>query len=166
MESKLLLMLNNKYKTEPELYLRNVILMDNQSILDLICNKRFTSEVNKFNIKLKVQGNEIKMLVNHRSKITENYQTTCFSNKSITNIVSIKNMTKQYIVTYDTNYETSVMHSKESGLPNMELQMNSLGLHMYYPFEPNKSNKNFINTFSENKKAFNKREIKGKNMAR
>ena len=69
MGPKLHLMLQNNYKPEPELDQRNVILLENQSTLYFICNKRFTSEVNKLKNKLKVQGNYGTLLVNHRSKI-------------------------------------------------------------------------------------------------
>ena len=62
--------------------------------------------------------------MDHRSKIPGYDQTTWFSNKAISNIVSLKNITKQYRVTYDRNDETLSVHRKESGLTNLELRMN------------------------------------------
>ena len=96
-----------------------MILLDNQSTLYLICNNIFTSEVNKSKIKLKVQVNGVTLLVSHRSKIPGCNQTTWFSKKEITNMVSLKNITKQYIVTYYSNDETFFMHRKQAGLPNI-----------------------------------------------
>ena len=66
MVSKLKKMLHNNSKHDPEFDLRNVILLYNQSTLDLICNNRFTSDVNKSKTKFKVQGNGGTLLVGHR----------------------------------------------------------------------------------------------------
>ena len=55
----------------------------------------------------------------------------------------MKNINKQYRVTYNGNDETFVVHRKEAGLPNKESQIHSLGL--YVPNEI-KSNITFINT--------------------
>ena len=52
--SKLQLMLHNNSKPEPELDWIDLVLLDNQSILDFICNNRFTSEVNKYKTKLRL----------------------------------------------------------------------------------------------------------------
>ena len=81
MESKIQPMLDNNYKPEQELDLRNVILLDHQSTLDLIFNNRFTSEVKKSNTKLKVKGIGGTLIVNQRSKIPGYDQTTCFIKK-------------------------------------------------------------------------------------
>ena len=99
-------MLHNNSKPESELDLSNVILLYNQFTLDLVCNNIFTSELNKTNTKLQVQGNGVTLLVNHRSNIPGYDQTTWFDNKAITNIVSLKNIIKQYRVTYVSNDET------------------------------------------------------------
>ena len=80
-----------------------MILLDNQSILHLICNKIFTREGNKSKTKLKVQGNVRILLVKYRSNIPGYNQTKWFSKKKITNRVSPKNTTKQYRVTYESN---------------------------------------------------------------
>ena len=109
MGSKLQLMFHNNSNPEAELYSRYLILLDNQFILYLVCNKRFKSEVNKSKTKLKVQGNCGTLLVNHRSNIPGYDQTTWFDNKAITNIVSLKNIIKQYRVTYVSNDETFFM---------------------------------------------------------
>ena len=88
------------------------MLLDNQSTLDLICNKRLTSGVNKSNTKLKLYVNCGTMTVIHMSKIPEYNKITWFRKKAITNIVSLKNMTKKYRVTYDNKNEMFVVHRK------------------------------------------------------
>ena len=93
--------------------------MDNKSTLYFVWNIIFTSEVKKYKTKLKVQGNGGTLLVKRMSKISRYNQTTWFIKKSITNIFSLKSMTKHYIVTYNRNDETFSMQREESGLPNM-----------------------------------------------
>ena len=110
---KLQLMLHNKYNPEYELDLRNVIQLESHSTLDLICNKKFTIEVKKSSIKMKIQGNGETLLVKYRSKIPGYDKTTWFRNKVSMEIVSLNNPTKQYRVTYDSNDENFVMQRKE-----------------------------------------------------
>ena len=112
-------MLHKKSKPEQELDTGNVILLEHQSTLDLIYNKIFTNEVRKYNIKFKVKGNGGTMLVNLRSKIPGYDQTMWFSNKEITKIVSLKDMTKLYRVIYGGNNESFIVYRKEVGIPNI-----------------------------------------------
>ena len=97
-----------------------MILLDNNSALNLICNKIFKIKIKKSKTKLRVKGNGETVLIKHRSKIPEYNQTRWFSKKAITCIVSLNNTTKQYRVTYDNNNKTFVLHRKEAGLLNME----------------------------------------------
>ena len=48
------LALQNKSESDDKLQLRNVMLLYNQSTMDLICNKKFTSKINKSIEKLRV----------------------------------------------------------------------------------------------------------------
>ena len=86
-----------------------MILLENQSTLDLIYNKIFTSELKKSkkNMNVKIKGGTL--LVNQSSKIPGYNQTTCFIKKVITSIVSLKNTSKQYRVTYDSNDKNFVV---------------------------------------------------------
>ena len=51
------IILHNQSKLADKLDLKNVILLDNQSTLDLICNKKLTSKINNSYKKISVQGN-------------------------------------------------------------------------------------------------------------
>ena len=46
-ELKEQLILHTKYDSDEQLDLRNVILFDNQSTLDLICNKKLAAKIDK-----------------------------------------------------------------------------------------------------------------------
>ena len=107
------------------------MLLYNQYTMDLICNKKFTSKVKKSRDKLKVQSNGKTLVVNQRSEIPGYKIKTRFSNKAITNIVSLKNVIKQYRVTYDSDDKQSVVHRQYLVVPNMVFRMHSSGLHIY-----------------------------------
>ena len=104
-----------------------------------------------------IQGNGGTLDITHIDKLKGYTSKAWFSKKAITNILSFKNMIKQYRVTYDSNDETFVVNRNKLGLPNMEFRMHSSGLHVYYPEEHEKNNMVFLNTVSHNKQAFTKR---------
>ena len=79
--------------------------------------------------------------------------------------MSLKNVIKQYRVTYDSNNKPFVVHRQDSGLLNMVFRMHSSGLHLYDLKEHGEANMVFINTASENMIAFTKKYIKGANRA-
>ena len=94
--------------------------MDNQSTLDLICNKKLETKIEKSNRAMTVQGKGGTLDITHRAKLKGYTYKPWLSKEAITNILSFKNMIKQYRITYDSNDEMFVVHRKESGLPNME----------------------------------------------
>ena len=69
------------------------------------------------------------MSVNKNANIPGYNQRGWFSRRSITNIIALKNLTKQYIYTYDINYDMFIVHREGTGLPNMESIINNSGLH-------------------------------------
>ena len=127
----------------------------------LICNNKFTSKINNSREKLRVQSNSGALVVNQRSEMPVHKIKTWFINKAITNIVSLKNVIKQYRVTYDSNNKKFVVYIQDPGLPNTVFLMHSLGLHVYDPKEHGEANMVFMNTVSDNIKAFTKKGIKG-----
>jgi hypothetical protein len=77
--------------------------------------------------------------------------------KAITNILSLSKVIKQYHVTYDSNDQMFVVHHELEGKLDMEFWMHESGLHY---FDPSDSKFIFVNTVSENKAGFTKRQIK------
>ena len=74
----------------------------------------------------------------------------------ITNILSLSNVIKQYRVMYNSNDQMFVVHCKPEGKPDMEFWMHKGGLHY---LDPRDSEFIFVNTVSENKAGFTKRQI-------
>ena len=80
--------------------------------------------------------------------------------------MSLKKVIKKYRVTYDSDDKQLVVHRKDSGLPNMVFRMHSSGLHVYDPKGRGEENTVFMNTVSENMKAFTKKDVKGAKRAK
>jgi hypothetical protein len=80
-----------------------------------------------------------------------------YNKKAITNILSLSNVIKQYRVRYDSNDQMFVVHRELEGKPDMEFRMHKSRLHY---FDPRDSEFIFVNTVSENKAGFTKRQIK------
>jgi hypothetical protein len=86
-----------------------------------------------------------------------------YNKKAIRNILYLSNMIKQYRVTYDSNDQMFVVHHDPEGKPDMEFWMHESRLHH---FNPRDREFTFINTVSENKTGFTKRQIKDAQAAR
>jgi hypothetical protein len=109
---------------------------------------------------MKLQSNGSTMKINHKASINEVW----FSKDAITNIITLSNLIKQYRVTYDSNDKMFVVHRADVDAPNMEFKMHKSGL---YYFNPKDSDFTFnIDTVSNNKKGFTKRQIQVAEQAR
>ena len=63
------IILHNQAKLNDPFDLNNVILLDNQSTLDLICNKKLTSKINKSDKNISVQGNRVTLTIKYNPRI-------------------------------------------------------------------------------------------------
>ena len=67
-----------------------VVLLYNNSTMDLFFNKYLVEDIKKVNIPLRIQSNGGKFSVNHRSKITEYNKRVCFVRRGFTNTIALK----------------------------------------------------------------------------
>ena len=79
--------------------LRNVILMDSQSNMDLLCNPKLVGNIYKAKKNICLQSNGGKMRITHKAQIAGYKLHVWFYHKSITNRIVLKNIVKQYCVT-------------------------------------------------------------------
>jgi hypothetical protein len=103
------------------------------------------------------------MVVTLKSTMTGYNKDVWFSTRAITNTIALSNLIQQYRVTYDSDDKMFVVHREYQGKPNMEFRMHKCGLHYYDP--RNEKHLAFVNTVSENKEGFTKRQIKGAELA-
>jgi hypothetical protein len=148
---------------EITLDLKNVILLDSQSTMDLFCNPELVKHVTKSSHKMRLQSNGGSMTVNHKATIEGYKKKVWFSKDAITNIIALSNLIQQYHVTYDSRDQIFVVHRETQNKPNMEFRMHESGLHY---FDPSNEAYTFVNTVSGNKEGYTQRQIKGAESAR
>ena len=153
------IIVQNQAKLTDQLDLKNVIQLDNQSTLDLICNKKLTSKIKKSDKKISVQENGGTLAMKYRSRIPGSNYEIWYSKDAITNIISLKNMIRHYYVTYHNDDQTFIVHREAYALPDIEFRMHKSGLHLLYQEDTKKLL--LMNTAEENMKAFTKRDIEG-----
>jgi hypothetical protein len=145
------------------LNLKEIILLDSQSTMDLFCNPNLVEEITKTNKKMKLQSNGGTMTVDQKAKMAGYIHDVWFSTNAITNILALRNVTKQYRVTYDSTDQMFVVHREHQNKPNMEFKMHESGLHY---FDPRNEAHVFVNTVSGNKEGFSQRQLKGAELAK
>ena len=147
--------------------LREVILLDNQSTMDLFCNPAFVESTTKSSSTMRVKSNGGSLVVNHKAELNGYHTEVWYSKRAITNILSLSNIIKQYRVTYDSKVATTfIVHRAAAGKPDMHFRMHASGLHYYDPREDAVEELAFLGTVSENKQGFTKRQIAGAEAAR
>ena len=146
-----------------DLPLRKIILLDNQSTMSLFCNERLVSNIHGATKPLTLQSNGGTMQVRQQASIGKGKPTVWFSKNAINNILSLKEVTKEYHVTYDSYNAVFIVWREKKGLPNMTFQMHQSGLHY---FDPAKEEFSFVVTVDDNMKMYSKQQITGAEKAR
>jgi hypothetical protein len=119
-----------KLGTKVKLDLKEVILLDSQSTMDLFCNRALVENVNNSKTTMRLQSNGGHMIVKREATVKGYRKNVWYSEKAITNIVALSNVIKQYRVTYDSDdLKFVVVHRESAGKPNMEFRMHESGLH-------------------------------------
>ncbi len=83
--------------------LRAIILFNNQSTVDIFFNKEFISNIQLAPEPLILKSNGGERIAHHIVNVADYDELVWFSKKAITNIFTLKNMKKQYRVTYDSS---------------------------------------------------------------
>jgi hypothetical protein len=99
--------------------LREVILLDSQSTMDLFCNAALVRKTSKSNSSMILKSNGGTMVVSRRATIPGYNNTLWFSTRAITNIVALRNLLDQYHITYDSDNLMFVVHRESAKIPNM-----------------------------------------------
>jgi hypothetical protein len=105
--------------------------------VDIFCNKEFVSNIQLAPEPLILKSNGGEIIAHHIANVADYNEPVWFSKKAITNIFTLKNMKKQYRVTYDSLEETFLVHRKAAGLPNLLFKEHGNGLHFFNPRQAN-----------------------------
>jgi hypothetical protein len=95
---------NSLSKTRPKttpLKLRKMILLDNQSTVNLFCNRKLVSRVWEPAKSMTVYGNGGSLATTMKAHVM-NYGEIWYDTRAITNILSLINVRKQIRATYDS----------------------------------------------------------------
>jgi hypothetical protein len=141
-----------------KLDLTEVILLDSRSTMDLFCNVALVSKISKSISSMRLKSNGGTMVVTQKPTMEGYNKTVWFSTRAITNIIALCNLIDQYLVTYDSDDLMFVVHRDSESKPHMEFKMHKRGIHYYDPRKEH--HLTFVNTVSENKTGFTKRQIK------
>ena len=155
-EPRIATILNLLASHESKTDLTQVILLNNQSTMDLFCNKSLVSTTFESKTPMRLKSNGGTMKFNHKATINGYQRQVWFSKNAITNIIALKNIIWQYRVTYDSDESTFVVHRDAANKKNMEFRMHANSLYCYGPRE-DITEFAFLETVAGNKKGFTKR---------
>ena len=109
-EPRIATILNQSASRESKLDLTQVILLDNQSTIDLFCNESLVSTTFESRTPMRLKSNGGMMKVNHKATINSYECPVWFSKDAITNIIALKNIIRKYRVAYNSDESTFVVH--------------------------------------------------------
>jgi hypothetical protein len=158
--SKLFKQAGSKIKLD----LREIILLDSQSTMDLFCNSVLVSNTSKSKSSMRLKSKGGTMTVSRKATLPVYNKSVWFSTIAITNIIALHNPIEQYRVTYDIDDLMFVVHRESESKPNMEFRIHESGLHYYDPRK--EAHLTFVNTVSKNKECFTQMQIKGADLTR
>jgi hypothetical protein len=107
--------------------LREVILLDSQSTMDLFYNAALVSKTHKSTTVMRQKSNGGNMVVTRKATMPGYNKDVWFSTRDITNIIALSNLIQQYRVTYDSDNKMFVVHRESQGKPHMEFRMHKCG---------------------------------------
>ena len=103
-----------------------------------------------------LKGNGGELIAHHIANVADYDEPVWFSKKAITNIFTLKNMKKQYRVTYNSLEETFLVHCKAAGLPNLLFKEHANGLHF---FDLRQADFAFVEMVESNMQLFSKQQV-------
>jgi hypothetical protein len=136
--------------------LNGVVLLNNQLTVDIFCNKEFVSNIQPAPEPLILKSNGSELIAHYIADVADYDEPVWFSKKAITNIFTLKNMKKQYRVTYNSLEKTFSVHREAAGLPNLLFKEHGNGLHF---FNLRQADFAFVKTVESNMRLYSKWQV-------
>jgi hypothetical protein len=131
-----------------------MILLGNQSTVDLFCNSKLVSRVWETDGTMTVHGNGGDLTTNKKAHI-KNYGDVWFHSNAITNILSLKNVKSKFQVTYDFKGEGAFIVHKPDGV-DVHSIAHADGLHFH---DTNNCQLTMVSTVAQESEGFSKKQI-------
>jgi hypothetical protein len=129
-----------------KLNLSNMLLLDNQSTVDLFYNRKLVTSVYSVNSSMTFRGNGRAIMTCKKANM-KGYGEVWFDHRATTNVLSFKNVIRKYTVTHDCkNVRTFTVH-KPDGC-DMHFCMHEDVLHYY---DTQNREVSMVNAVAENK---------------
>lgn len=109
----------------PGEYMKDHLLLDSQSTIDLICNKKFVTDIYKVKTPLLLSTNAGTMQITLKA-ILPGYGEVYFCEDAMTNVISMANMEDKYRITYDSERESALIVHTECGKIKFTRNSNNL----------------------------------------
>jgi hypothetical protein len=120
---------------DTSLNLCDVIILDNASSVDVFCNPDLVTNITRSPKNKHLLGNGGSLTARYTSHLHGCHQDVWFCKKAVTNIIGLRNLTKQFRVQYDSDNQTFVVDRSLFGLPAMHFRLHHCGLYFFTPPE-------------------------------
>jgi hypothetical protein len=107
--------------------LREFILLDSQSTMDIFCNAALVIKTCKSTTIMRLKSKGGTMEVTQKATIPGYNKDVWFSTRAINNIITLSNLIQQYRVAYDSEDKIFVVHRESQGKPNIKFCMRKCG---------------------------------------
>jgi hypothetical protein len=143
----------------------NVLLIDSCSSVNLICNGDLLHDIVTVNWHMQVRCNAGVRTTNQQGRLGNFPKPVWYNPKGVANILSLNSVKRHDCVTYDSAGSDAFIVSELNGL-ELHLKPTTNGLYALQGPASGGRQWSFLNTVSDNKDKYTKREVKAASRAR
>jgi hypothetical protein len=143
----------------------NVLLIDSCSSVNLICNGKLLHDVVTVDWHMRVRCNAGVRTTNQQGKLGSFPEPVWYNPKGVANILSLNSVKRHYRVTYDSAGSDTFVVTDKDGL-QLHFKPTKNGLYALRGPTSGEQKWSFLNTVSDKKDTYTKRELKSATRAR